>query len=68
MVMLLDSGSTTTWINKKSLPPGIQGHTVEPITGSTLAGTFSSAEQICLEEISLPDFYSKRKLPILRAF
>ena len=63
LVVLLDSGSTTTWINKKSLLPGIQGYTVEKVTGSTLAGTFSSSKQVCLEDVSLPDFYSKQKLP-----
>ena len=39
MVMLLDPGSTTTWINKKSLPPGIQRHSAAfPI--STLSASF----------------------------
>ena len=67
MVLLLDSGSTTTWINKKALPRGIQGETVDKITGSTLGGTFNSTEQVCIEELSFPEFFAKRKLPKLSA-
>ena len=39
LVALLDSGSTAAWINKKCLPPGAHGETVESVTGSTIAGT-----------------------------
>ena len=63
LVALFDSGSTSTWINKKSLPKGIQGYTVANVTGTTLAGTFSSTEKVCLQDVSLPEFHSKRTLP-----
>ena len=67
LTLLLDSGSTTTWCNKKCLPKGVQGYSVDKVTGSTLAGTFSSSEQVCLEDFSLPDFHPKRTLPKLKA-
>lgn len=67
LTLLLDSGSTTTWISKKCLPPGIQGQTVNKVTGSTLAGDFSSSEEILLEDFVLPDFHSKKFLPKLPA-
>ena len=65
--LLFDSGSATAWTNKQSLPKGIQGHTVDKVTGSTLAGTFMSVEQVCLEDFSLPDFHPELTLPKLKA-
>ena len=59
LLLLLDSGLTTSWMNKRAMPKGIQGYTVPKNTGSTLAGTFSSTEQVCLEDFSLPDFHPK---------
>ena len=67
LVGLMDSGSTTTWINKKCLPPGIHGDTVEKITGSTIAGTFESSERVCLQDICLPECSSNKKMPKLSA-
>ena len=67
LTLLLDSGSATTWINKRCLPKGSQGYTVDKVTGSTLAGTFASAEQVCLKDFSLPDFHPKWTLPKLKA-
>ena len=63
LVVLLDSGSTATWINEKCLPVGIQGHTVPQVTGSTLAGTFTSSEQVCIEDMILPEHQPKQSLP-----
>ena len=60
--MLLDSSSTTTWINKKSLPPGIQGYSVNPVKGTTFAGFFSSSEQVCLQDFMLPKHAPKKSL------
>ena len=68
LIVLLDSGSTTSWINKKCLPKGIQGYTLdEPITGTTLAGTFTSKEQVCLEDVVLPEHQAKQVLPKMNA-
>ena len=41
LTLLCDSGATSTSINKKVLPPGIQGYTVPGVTNQTLAGTFT---------------------------
>jgi hypothetical protein len=67
LLALLDSGSTTTWINHRSIPDGVQGTPVDNLKGSTLAGEFSSSEQITLHDFALPEFHSKRTLPILQA-
>ena len=67
LMVLLDSGSTTTWINAKSLPKGVRGYTVKETTGSTLAGTFTSKEQVCINDLMLPEFNNKQILPKLQA-
>ena len=67
LTLLLNSGSTETWIIKSCLPKGIQGYMVDKVTGSTLAGTFASTDQVCLEDFSLPDFHPKQTLPKLKA-
>ena len=67
LTLLLNSGSATTWTNERCLPKQSQGYTVGKVTGSALAGTFASAEQVCLEDFSSPDFHPKRTLPKLKA-
>ena len=67
LTVLLDSGSTTSWVSKKCLPVGIQGYTVPTVTGATLAGTFTSSEQVCLQDMVLPEFHAKRVLPKMAA-
>ena len=67
LTLLLNSGSTATWTKKHCLPKGIQGHMVEKVTGSKLAGTFASAEQVCLKDFSLPDFHPEWTPPKLKA-
>ena len=62
-VCLLDSGSTSSWMNKKSMPKGIHGYTVDAVEGQTLAGTFTSKEQVCLQDLILPEFQPKQCLP-----
>ena len=59
LTLLLNSDSTATWTNEQCLPKGIQGHMVDEMTGSALAGTFVSTEQVCLEDFSFPDFHPK---------
>ena len=44
LLVLLDSGSTSTWINHQAIPNGAQGQELAPLTVSTMAGTFSSSE------------------------
>ena len=67
LTCLLDSGATSSWLNAKKLPPGIKGYTVDKVTNSTLAGTFTSTEQVCLDEVALPEFHAKRVLPRMKA-
>lgn len=67
LVVLLDSGSTTSWMNRKSMPKGVHGYTVDAVTGSTLAGDFTSKEQVCINDIVLPEFNSKQALHKLGA-
>ena len=59
LTLLLDSGSATTWMKQQWLPKGIEGHTVDEVTGSALAGTFASTEQVCLKDFSLLNFPSQ---------
>jgi hypothetical protein len=39
---LLDSGSTVSWFNSNNIPPHCQPSRITPLTGTTMAGTFSS--------------------------
>ena len=39
---------------------------MDEVTGSTLSGTFASAEQVCLKDFSLPDFHPERTPPKLK--
>ena len=66
LVVLFDSGSTTTWMNAKSLPKGIKGYTVPQVQGATLAGTFTSSEQVCVNDFVLPEYNENKMLPKLR--
>ena len=67
LLLLLDSGSTSTWINKQALPKGIMGSTTDKVSGTTLAGSFSSSEQVTMNDLILPEFSSKRSFPTLKA-
>ena len=49
-------------------PKQFQSCMVDVVTGSTLTGTFASAEQVCLECFSLPNFHPKWTLPKLKAW
>ena len=62
LLVLFDTGSTSTWMSRKCLPIGISGYTVQDVTGSTLAGTFSSKEQVCINDLILPEFNDKKSL------
>ena len=67
LVVLLDSGSTSTWISRKALPKGVHGKTIDAIVGSTLAGQFKSSQQVVIDSLSLPEFHRGRVLPELKA-
>ena len=65
LLVLFDSGSTTSWFNRKTLPTGVEATTVESITGSTMAGTFSSNQQVHLTNLVLPEFRHNQFIPDL---
>ena len=57
----------STWFNRKALPSGITGKTVATITGSTMAGTFSSSQELSLEQLVFPEFFQHRMLEETKA-
>ena len=59
---LLDSGTTGCWVSRARLPQNIQGKKVAEITIQTLAGTFTSNQEIQLEQVMLPEFFKTRKV------
>ena len=64
---LLDSGATGCWISRTRLPQNIQGKTVAEVTSQTLAGTFTSNQEIQLEQVMLPEFFKTRKIDYVQA-
>ena len=64
---LLDSGATGCWISRAQLPQNIQGKTVDQVTSQTLAGTFTSHQEVQLEQVMLPEFFKTRKLDHVNA-
>ena len=64
---LLDSGATGCWISSTRLPPNIQGKTVAEVTSQTLAGTFTSNQEIQLEQVMLPEFFKTRRIDLVQA-
>ena len=64
---LLDSGATGCWVSRTRLPQNIQGKKVAEITSQTLAGTFTSNQEIQLEQVMLPEFFKTRKVDYVQA-
>ena len=52
---------------RRRCPKEHKVRTVPESAGSTLAGTFTSKEQVCLNDVVLPEFNSKQVLPKLSA-
>ena len=67
LLALADSGSSHTWINQRVLPRGTIGKRVASITGSTMAGEFTSAMEVDLKDIVLPEFYRLRTVDEIQA-
>ena len=57
LLCLLDSGATSSWIARKRLPKGACGKTVAMVSHQTMAGKFSSNQQVELEGVVLPEFF-----------
>ena len=62
LTCLFDSGSGITWGHQNILPKGCNPKTVERLEGNTLAGNFSSNQQITADSLLLPEFFKQRAL------
>ena len=62
LLYLLDSGATSSWITKRKLPKGVVINTVSTVSNQTMAGTFSSNEQVELRGVVFPEFCHTQKL------
>ena len=60
-------GATGCWISREKLPPHIRTYHVAPATNQTLAGNFTSNEEVKLHDILLPEFHKTRHLQTLMA-
>ena len=66
-VVLFDSGSTSTWWNMKSLPPGAVPRKVDSSSSTTLNGNMASNLEIDLEDIAFPEFFRSRRIGLAKA-
>ena len=57
MLSLLDSGTTGCWIASKNLPMSFQGQTISKVSNQTLAGTFTSTQEVTLQQVLVPEFH-----------
>ncbi len=62
LLVLFDSGSKTSWFNRKAVPLGVNGQTCTMIEGTTMAGTFKSNQALWLEDIHFPEFDKHKTL------
>lgn len=67
LLILLDSGSKTSWYNHKALAPGIIPTLTKPLSGVTMAGNFSSNHKVTLHDLLLPELRQDIVLPELHA-
>jgi len=66
--VLLDSGSTTTLINRKCLPRSCQTCKIKQTREiNTLAGSFSTAETVQLRNLRLPELDKNRNIDQMKA-
>ena len=55
----LDSGATSFWITHNAI---LEGTNVQDITNHTLAGTFSSNQELTLSNMLFPEFHRSRNI------
>ena len=67
LLVLFYSGSTSSWINKSSLPRNVQGQKVDAISGQTMAGTLKSSVEVTLSHVTFPEFFRNRLLELIPA-
>lgn len=64
--VLLDSGSTTSWIRKSALQgKDVNISKIPPITGTTMAGNFQADEVTTLHELKLQELHPHRTIECL---
>ena len=64
---LLDSGATTSWIKCSCLPTGTNGETIAEVTNQTMAGFFSSSQEVTINLVRLPEFHRTHTLTTMKA-
>ena len=57
MLCLSDSAATDRWITCNTILKGMQGKTVSDVMNQTLAGTFSSNQELTLSNTLLLEFH-----------
>ena len=60
LLCLLDSGTTSCWITCNAIP-------MSAITNQTLAGTFSSNQELTLSNTLFPEFHRARSIDNIQA-
>jgi len=66
LLVLCDSGATTSWINNDALPPGTTPTIIESIKGLTVAGEFHSNREVTIRDVVLPELHQDRILSDLQ--
>jgi hypothetical protein len=59
---LFDPGSDKTFINRRVLPKGANGKTVDPLPVNTLNGVDMVNQEVGLEELTLPEFSAMQRI------
>ena len=68
ILCLFDSGSDVTWIHQRAIPRHITIMTSgDPITGITMARTFTSNKTVTLHGLSLPELSPMQTIQQLHA-
>ena len=67
MAALIDTGSTTTWIQEQVIPNGTIPTYTAPVRNQTMSGTFMSNTQVSLQDVKLPEFSPTRRIAIIQA-
>lgn len=62
LLVLLDLGSDTTWINRRAIPQGCNPKTTQPCNGTTIAGSVSCNQSISIDSMVLPEFFRNRSM------
>ena len=67
ILVLFDSGSSSTWISASALPKGCVPKKCDEIKSTTLAGTMKSNQEVSLDRIVFPEFFKTRVVDTIQA-